>query len=155
MNLDINQHETYITAPDDSSKIVQEAIPPPAQPKVVVPGPTDHATGILPNGKPTAAHRGKLYGMSLAWRGLRLLGIAFGIAAIWFVGAWVRHGKMPLGLCPEPRIIIGIGSGATPSPIWPPTWLVAILGLMAFISICMMLLGTQDVTPKMKFKKRQ
>ncbi|MFC1498276.1 hypothetical protein ACFLS1_07395 [Verrucomicrobiota bacterium] len=152
MNLDINQHETYITAPDDLSKIVREAIPSPAQPKVVIPGPTDHVNGILPDGKRTAAHRGKLYGMSLAWRGLRFLGFTFGIAAVWFVGAWVCHGRMPLCLS-QPRIRFSIGS--PPSPILPPTWLVAILGLMVFISICMMLFGTQDITPKIKFKEDQ
>ena len=152
MNLDMNQHETYITAPDDSAKVVREAIPPPGQPKVVIPGPTDDAAGIPPSGRRTAAHRGKFYGMSLAWRGLRVLGVAFGIAAIWFVGAWVRHGRMPLGLN-QPRIRISIGS--PPDPILPPVWLLAILGLLVLISLCMMLLGTQDVNPKMKIENKE
>lgn len=149
MNLDMNQHETYITAPDDSAKVVREAIPPPGQPKVVIPGPTDDVAGTPPSGRRIAAHRGKFYGMSLAWRGLRVLGVAFGIVAVWFVGAWVRHGRMPLGLL-QPRIRLGLGSGYYPDPILPPMWLTAICGLLVLVAFCMMLLGTQDVNPKMK-----
>ena len=147
MNLDMNQHETYITAPDDAAKVVRDAIPPPAQPNAVIPGPTDDATSVPPHRRRPAEHRGKLYGMPLAWRGLRVLGVAFGIAAVWFLAAWVRHGEMPLGLSPAPRL------DSHQSPVLPPMWMIAILGLMVAISICVMLLGTQDVSPKMKFKK--
>ncbi len=146
MHLDMNQPETHITAADDSHKIVHEAIPPPASPKVVIPGPADHSTGVLPNGKPPATNRGRLYGMALAWRGVRLLGFALGVAAVWFVAAWLRHGRMPLTATASPM-------GGTLSPVLPPTWLLAILGLMVLISICMMFLGTQDAIPKMRAKK--
>ena len=148
----MNQHETFITAPDDSAKVVREAIPPPAQPKVVIPAPTDDAAGALPTGRPTTAHRGNFYGMALAWRGLRVLGVAFGIAGIWFVGAWIRHGRLPSGLA-QPRIKLSIGS--PPEPILPHPWLLAILGLLVLVSLGMMLLGTQDAAPKMRFKKRE
>jgi len=151
MNLDMNQHETYITMPDDSAKIEREAIPPPGQPKVVIPGPTDDTKGLPSSRKPTAAHSGKLHGMSLAWRGIRLLGLAFGISAAWFFAAWIHHGRVPLGLF-QPRIMPSIYT--PPSLIWPPTWLAAIVGLLLFISLCMMLLGIQDVTPRINFKNK-
>lgn len=150
MNLDVNQQKTYITTRDDSAMVVRETILPPGQPKFVIPGPTDDAAGIPPSCRPTAAHRGKIYGMSLAWRGLRVLGVAFGIAVIWFAGSWVRHGRMPLELG-QPRIRASIES--PPVPILPPVWLLAILGLFVLISISMMLFGTQDVAPKIRFTK--
>jgi hypothetical protein len=87
--------------------------------------------------------------MSLAWRGLNLLGIAVGIATVWFVWEWFSHGRMPLGLFPAALH----GIGYPPSPILPPIWLGIIIVPMVVISFCMMLLGTQDVIPKMKFKK--
>jgi hypothetical protein len=150
MNLYVAQHETYIIAPDDSAKIVHEAVLPPGQPKVVIPAPTNPALGILPNGNPLAMHRSNLHGLSLAWRGLNLLGIALGIATVWFVWEWFDQGRMPLGLSLERRNCMG---GSLPSPILPPIWLGVILVPMAVISLCMLVLGTQDVIPKMKFKK--
>ena len=146
----MNQHETYISAPDDSAKIVREAIPPPAQPKAVIPGATDEQPGFLPNGRTTEQHRGKFYGMSLAWRGLHLLGVAIGIMAVWYVIAWIQHGRQPLPWFDTPiRISVGYPWTA-PSPIFPPDWLLAVVGLLVLISLLMMLLGTQDVNPKMK-----
>lgn len=144
MNLNMNQHQTSITAPDDSAKLRREAIPPAGQTEIVIPRRTADATGAPPLGRSAPAQRGKLYGMSLAWRGLRVVGVTFAIAAVWFVGAWVRYGRIPLGLN-EPTI------RPAPAPILPPVWLLAILGLLVVISICMILSGTQDVVPKLKF----
>lgn len=151
VNMGMSQHETYITRPDDSSKVVREAIPPAGQQKVVVPGPTDQQAGILPDGQTRAQRRDRWCGMARAWRGLRLLGVALGIAAVWFVAAWIHHGTVPLGLYKS-----GIRSSfGSPSPILPPMWLVAILGLLGLIAILMMLLGTQDANPRMKFRQKQ
>jgi hypothetical protein len=148
MNLDINRHQTYITAPNDSSKVVREAIPPAGQPKVVFPGPTDQQPGLLPNDRTNARSHSSFYGVPLTWRGLHLLGITIGIAAIWFVAAWVRHGRMPLGL-QQPRTLLG----GNPDPILPPVWLLTVLGLLLLISFCMMLFGTQDAAPRITFNK--
>ena len=150
MNLDITQQEAFITAPADSEIVLHEAVLPPGQPKVVSSLPAAHAIGILPNGNPMTSRRGNLYGMSLAWRGLNLLGIALGIATVWFVWEWFDQGRMPLGLALKQRNCMG---GALPSPILPPIWLGIIIVPMAVVSLCMMVLGTQDVIPKMKFKK--
>ena len=151
MNLDMNQHETYITAPDDASKIVREAIPPATQMKVVIARPSDERARGISGTKQTARHRGTLYGMPFAWRGLYLFGITIGIVGAWFVAAWIRHGRMPLGLSIMPQVRLSFGS--PPSPIYPPTWLLAVAGVLSLISIAMMLSGTQDANPKMKFRQ--
>jgi hypothetical protein len=148
MNLDVDQHETYIAAQDDSSKIVQEAISPPAQPKVVIPVPTDEASGARLGGTRTKRSRTNFCGLRLAWRGLYLLGVALGVAGAWFITAWIRHGRIPLS---QPQIILSIST--PPDRILPPEWLVAAVGLLAVVSLCMMLLGTHDVIPKLTFKK--
>lgn len=151
MNLDIDQHETFISAPDDSAKVVREAIPPAPPIKVVIPGPIDQQVDHFPGGRKGERRWANWYGTPLVWRGLHLLGVSIGIAAVWFVAAWVRHGRLPLGMSfSNVRLSIG---GPPPSPILPSTWLVAVLGLLALISLCMMFVGTQDANPKMMFKK--
>ncbi|MEK7996685.1 MAG: hypothetical protein AAB403_23015 [Planctomycetota bacterium] len=150
MNLDVNQHETYVKAPDDLSKIVSEAIPPPAQPKVAIPVPTDRKTGLRPNGNTTRQQRSKLYGMPLAWRGLNLLGVAIGIAGLWFVTAWVIHGRLPM-MTPE---VARFSPSGPQDRILPPSWLYAVVGSLALISFGMMLLGTQDASPKLRKSKK-
>jgi hypothetical protein len=149
MNMEMNQHDSYITAPDDSARIPHEAIPTPSQVKLVIPGPTDDQGSTRSRNSADSSKRGKHYGMRLAWRGQHLLGVAFGIAGAWFIAAWVGHGRMPLGLSPAPRLGLGIGGATPPSRILPPMWLLAIVGLFVLLSICMMLLGTNDVTPKL------
>ena len=140
----MNQHDSYLTAPDDSDKVANKAIPPPAAPRVVIPGLNE----VLPSGMPKAAPRGSLYGMRLARSGIRLLTIALGIAATWFVAAWVHHGRMPLLLShPSPRLWIGVVH--VQERILPPVWLTAVLGLLVLVALVMMVVGTQDATPKM------
>ncbi len=150
MNLDSNQHETYITAADDKTESVQEAIPPAAQPDVVIPGPADHRSGGG-NRDEGAPRRGTLYGMSLARLGLRSLGAAFAAAGLWFIAAWVWHGTIPLGLRGSGNI--GIGSPAR--PLVPPLWLLAIIGVLVLISLGMMLLGTQDDSGRIERTKKE
>jgi len=152
MNLDMNKHETYITAPDDASKVMREAIPPPAQPKVVIPNPTDNRLGRF-DGKTSIRDRSSFYGLRLAWRGLQLLGIAFGIAGGWYVTAWVQHGRAPLIQSVVRAVSPYVRYGSEPDPIVPPQWLLAVVGSLTIIALFMMLLGTQDSTPKMNFKK--
>ena len=151
--MDLNHHQTYITAPHGSAQIEREAIPPDSQVKVVIPAPSDRQSGLFPNGDAAARHRDKLYGMALAWRGLHLLGVTIGIAVIWFVIAWVRHDTVPLGLV-ESEVRMAMG-GNPASPILPPTWLVAVLGLLTLISLFMMLMGTQDANPRIRFGKKR
>jgi len=143
MHLNMNQPETYITAPDDSDKIVREAIPPPAQPKVVIPGPADRLRDRFAGGKAGKHGNVSFYGLRLAWRGLYLLGIALGVVGAWFFTAWIRHGRMPLV---QPQNTFSIGT--LPDRILPPEWLVAIVGLLTVVSLCMLLLGTHDVISK-------
>jgi hypothetical protein len=147
MNLDINQEQTYITAPDDTSAIVREAIPPPAQPKVVIPNPSDREPASRSGGRSAKQSHANFYGLRLAWRGLHVLGAAFGIAGAWFVSAWIKYGRLPLIEHPGRTSFGGF------QPIRPPEWLLAITGLLFLISLGMLLLGTQDVTPKMTHKK--
>lgn len=141
----MDQHKAYITTPDDSAAIVREAIPPPAQPQIVIPGPTDHQSGKRPGGKTSMRNRSSFYGLLLAWRGLHVLGAAFGIAGAWYVTAWIRHGRLPL-------TVQRTYFGELP-PIRAPEWLLAVTGFLLLISLCMLLLGTQESTPKMNFKK--
>jgi len=151
MNFDINQEQTYITAPDDTSAIVREAIPPPAQPKVVIPNPSARDPAAPPGGKAAKQSHANFYGLRLAWRGLYVLGSALGIAGVWFVTAWIRHGRLPLVEYQSQSSRIGIDW--VPPIIRPPEWLLAITGFLFLISLGMLLLGTQDVTPKMTHKK--
>ena len=151
MNLDANQRDAYITAPDDSAKTAHEALPPSAQPNVVMPGPTDDQPATPLGGKSARSHDRNLYGMPLAWRGLQLLGVAIGIAGVWFVAAWIRHGRMPLGEVFPQKIRISIGH--PPQPILPPDWLLAIVGLMVLVSLAMVLVGTQDANWKLRARK--
>jgi hypothetical protein len=148
MNLDINQEQTYITAPDDTSAIVREAIPPPAQPKVVIPNPSDRDPAAPSGGRAAKQSHANFYGLRLAWRGLYVLGSAFGIAGAWFVTAWIKHGRLPLI---EHQLKLRTGWVST--IIRAPEWLLAITGFLFLISLGMLLLGTQDVTPKMTHKK--
>ena len=147
MNLDINQQQTYITAPDDTSSIVKEAIPPPAQPKVVIPGPVDREPTSRSGDRVAKQSDAKFYGLRLAWRGLYALGFAIGIAGAWFVTAWIKHGRLPLM-----EHVSRSSFGGSP-PIQPPAWLLVITGVLCLISLGMLLLGTQDATPKMTRKK--
>ena len=139
-----NHHEIHISSPDQSQQMDREAVPPPA---VLVPRPTDEQADIPPSSTRGQRCRQGLYGMPLVWRGLRLLAVAFGIAGIWFAGAWIRHGRMPL-------IASGIPFGDLSDPILPPEWLIAILVLLAGIAIAMMLLGTQDDAKQWRSNER-
>ncbi len=142
----MDQHETYITAPDDVSKNVRAAIPPPAQPQVVFPGPMDREPSArrgIPSRKSVSA---SYYGLRLAWRGLHVMGLAIGIAATWYISAWVHHGRLPLV---KPQLRMGFGSY---SRILPPDWLLAITGSLVIIALYMLLLGSRDVTPRIRRK---
>jgi len=147
MNFDINKEQTYITAPDDTSAIVREAIPPPAQPKVVIPNPSDSDPAAPSGGKAAKQSHANFYGLRLAWRGLYVLGSTLGIAGCWFVTAWIRHGRLPM-IAGQRHAFFG-----ELQPIRPPEWLLAITGLLFLISLGMLLQGTKDVTPKMTHKR--
>lgn len=123
MTVDVDKHEVFVAAPDAASRLGKEAVPPPSQQKVVVPDPMEQRPGILPDHKGTVRYPGKLYGLSLAWLGLRLLGVTIGLATIWYVVSWIVDGREPLSV---------------------PIWLLAVTGTLAIISICMMVVGTQD-----------
>jgi hypothetical protein len=147
MNLNMDQQETYITAPDDASKNVRAAIPPPAQPRVVFPGPMDRDPAAR-RGLPTRK-RGDVsfYGLGLAWRGLHVIGLAIGIVAAWYISAWVHHGRLPLT---EPQFKTGFGPY---NRILPPEWLLAITGSLVVIALFMLLLGSRDVIPRIRRNK--
>ena len=149
--MDFNQHEASFTAPDNTTKIVHEAVMPPGQPTVVVTASEDDKSGRIPDSKSNDRHTGRHYGMTLVWRGVNVLGVAIGIAATWYVTAWIRHGQQPLA---PPRIALH-SLGKTPLAVLPPDWLLAVVGLLGLISLGMMFLGLRDVTPKMNFGKNR
>ena len=149
MNLDINQHDTYIPKPNDPTVIVRQAIPPPAQPIVEAPGAVDQKPAIVSARTSSKRKHPNYYGLRLANRGLLLLSTVFGMAATWYISAWVRHGRRPMEMSPGFSIYFGF----TEPPILPPQWLLAVLGGLTLTSICLMLMGTQEDNPKIKSVK--
>ena len=95
-------------------------------------------------GKTSIRNRSSFYGLRLAWRGIQLLGVAFGIAGGWYVTAWVKYGRAPL-IQPVIRALsrthVRTGWDSIPDPIVPPQWLLAVVGFLTVIALCMMLLG--------------
>ena len=150
---DMTQHETSIAVPHDSTEVRYETtIPhraPAAEPVAVDPCATDPQPSGFPSQKRAAGAPGKLYGMPLAWRGMRLLGVVFAVASAWYVGAWVVYGRLPL--LPDHSVCGGFGQL---EPILPPVWFVALLSLFTVASLFMMFLGTQDANPKMRGPSR-
>lgn len=140
MNAGMNQHETYLTVPNDTSKIMREATPPPAQPAVVISQPIDRPKGFVPNVTKIARRLRNFYGLPLAKRGLLLLGVDIALAGSWYVSVWIINGRQPLI---QPRYS-RFGIGTDPGPILPPDLLMGILACIALTSFFMMFLGTQD-----------
>jgi len=78
--------------------------------------------------------------ITMAWKGIYLLGISFGISALWFVVAWVQNDSMPL----FQRSAFSSSFSDPSLPILPPVWLSVVLGLLVAISFVMMVVGTQQ-----------
>jgi hypothetical protein len=148
MNTDLSQRETCLTVPDDTSAIRREAIPPPAQPAIVIREATDLPKGFLPNDSKVTRQLRNYYGLPLAQRGLLLLGVDIAIASTWYVSAWITNDRQPL-IHTYPRM----GIGTVQSPILPPDLLMGVIACIALISFVMMFLGTQDDNPSLKVKK--
>jgi hypothetical protein len=87
--------------------------------------------------------------MRLAWLGLYLIGLDLIVAGAWFVHAWIANGRLPLDLG-RPPVLLGLGWGWTYRGIYPPAWLVAICGALVLVGLGAMLLGTQDILPRMR-----
>jgi len=158
MQPDLKQNEAQIVAPNDSSKVKQYAIPPNGIPVNNNPVFTNGQTGTKPPGNDTRRKQSNLYGMPLAWRGIYLLTIAFTIAVVWFFVAWLTHGRIPITTLHLPEVqLSGISRhGVSPlQPIYPPFWLLVMLGTLTIISFMMMLLGTQNVNSKKNYSKDQ
>ena len=132
MNPDINQHETYIAAPDDKSKMLCEAIPPAADPKVMIPGPTDENTGFPREGRTSlVVKEGTFFGMNLVWRGLRLMGWTFVGFSTWYYGYFWVEGRFPQ---------------------YAPSMLAVLAGILLVASLVMVFCGAQDATPRINIK---
>ena len=147
MSINFDNHGSCFSAPEQSEAIVHKSMPPPSQPIVVIPKPTDNQPTLLPDSKNIKQNRDKSDGLSLAWRGLSLLGITIGIVAVWYVASWIHHGSPPMT---QPLSIGGIGCNRP--TILPPDWLMAVTGLLTIISFLMMLIGTHNATPRIDKK---
>lgn len=131
--------ETYITARgDDSPSIVRKATSPPAATRVEAPGPAVKDPDDYAARREARRRPGRFYDLRLARRGANLLGVTIGIAAVWHVSAWVYHGRLPMSERGSSDWI-----GYEP-PVFPPGWLLGLLGFLFVVSLAMMLLGTQD-----------
>jgi len=157
MQPDMNHNEAQIVAPNDSSKVKKCAIPPytlPVNNPVIK---NDH-TGTTPLGKDTRRGPSNLSGMPLAWRGIYLLAFAFTIAVVWFIVSWLTHGRMPITTLYLPDVqLSGISRHQISplQPIYPPFWLLVMLGTLTIISFMMMLLGTQNVNSEKNSSKEK
>jgi hypothetical protein len=147
----MQHHETSISKADAPANMMREALPLSGETKILNPDQTIHAAGVPSSGKLTEPHRRNRPRNTLANRGVRVLGAAFGVAALWFVGEWVRYGSIPLELPLSPAFHSSIGS--PPRPILPPEWLLILLGFLVFFSLFMMGCGTQNAIPKEKQKR--
>lgn len=136
--MDTNQHDTSISEPDYSAGVIAH----PGQGNGIMPGPPFDAESCDgASGRRMSSHHRKQKGNACAWCGLRVLGAAFGMALVWFIAAWIRYGRVPLGLFSS-RIPSGFDSSV--SLILPPAWLVALLGVMVMISLIVMFTGSHS-----------
>ena len=108
MTFDVNPHGTYINPPGDERQIVNEAVITGASSEGSVVGSSIYESGQSTKGKSKSLNADKAHGLNLARLGIRLLGSAFAVAAIWFVCAWIYHGEVPLGLL-RSRINLSLG----------------------------------------------
>jgi hypothetical protein len=139
--------EPAITTPDATERLDRFAATRPGQPQVVLPGPLAAAGGEEALPDPRALRARKTHKASLLRRGLRLFSLTFGIAAAWFVYAWIRDGWMPRGLGP-PQGIHSFDAHADLA--YPPEELLALLGFLLLLSLSMMLFGSHNPFPRRK-----
>lgn len=147
MNVSPDQHDTYIEAVDTSQKSMPAIPAGSAESEKYFLQPTEHVSSIEQNRSMIERGRSKLYDMTLAWRGIYLLGVGFVFGGTWFVYAWCKYGRFPFGYT---KSVSSFGFSIEFQPIKPLEWLLVILGLIGLVSFSMMLLGTQDVNKQKK-----